>query len=164
MPREFHGRTPSLTGLGRAATTVDAANRDANFPYDVAVSQDATPFDYMFPELQAPESLLPDVIEGADDEPATDIRLALLNLGVTMGESDQYCPPDSLIPSVYTYFGQFVDHDITLETKSDGLANLSDPDLEPLALETVRAEIMNGRSPELDLDNVYYRPAPRVRS
>ena len=56
------------------------------------------------------------------------------------------------------------DHDITLETQSDGFANLSDPDLEPLPLETVRADIKNGRSPEIDLDNIYYRPAPRAYS
>src|SRR5206468_8102513 len=61
-------------------------------------------------------------------------------------------------------FGQFLDHDITLETKSDGLANLSDADLEPLPIETVMAEIRNGRSPQIDLDNVYYRPAPRAYS
>jgi len=164
MPRAYHGRTPSLTQLTSAANRIAKVNKDVSFPYDVAVSQDATPFDYMFPELQQPEMLLPDLVAGANGRRAIDIRRALLNLGATMGESEQYSPPDSLIPSAYTYFGQFLDHDITLETKSDGLANLSDPDLEPLPLETVRADIRNGRSPEIDLDNVYYRPAPRVYS
>src|SRR5437763_8395639 len=164
MSRAYHGRLPSLTKLNSAANTVDDVNRDANFPYDVAVSQPATPFDYMFPELQQPEMLLPDKVEAANGRPAIDIRLALLNLGATMGESPEYSPSDSSIPSAYTYFGQFLDHDITLETKSDGLANLSDPNLEPLPLETIRTEIKNGSSPQIDLDNIYYSPAPRVYS
>jgi hypothetical protein len=164
MPRDYHGRTPSLTKLNWAAFSVDETNRETNFPYDIAVSQDATPFDFMFPELQQPEMLLPQMSEPANGGRPIDTRRALMWLGATMGESAAYCPPDSLIPSVYTYFGQFVDHDITLETRSDGLANLSDPNLQPLALETIRAEIKNGRSPEMDLDNVYYRPAPRVNS
>src|SRR5436190_15902289 len=141
MPREYHGRTPSLTKLDWAAFRVDETNRQANFPYDIAVSQDATPFDFMFPELQQPEMLLPEMIEAPNGAGPMDVRRALMRLGATMGESAQYCPPDSLIPSVYTYFGQFVDHDITLETKSDGLANLSDSNIQPLALETIRAEI-----------------------
>ena len=164
MPREYHGRTPSLTKLDWAAVRVDQTNRQANFPYDIAVSQDATPFDFMFPELQRPEHLLPETIEPPNGARPIDTRRALMRLGATMGESPEYSPPDSLIPSIYTYFGQFVDHDITLETRSDGLANLSDPNLQPLALETIRAEIKNGRSPEMDLDNLYYRPAPRVAS
>lgn len=164
MPRAYHGRIPSLTQLTSAADRIDKVNKDVSFPFDVAISQVATPFDYMFPELQQPEMLLPDLVAPANGRPAIDIRLALLNLGATMGESPESSPLDSFIPSAYTYFGQFLDHDITLETKSDSLANLSDPDLEPLPLETIRAEIKNGRSPQVDLDNVYYSPAPRVYS
>jgi hypothetical protein len=164
MPREYHGRTPSLTKLNWAANRVDHTNRQANFPYDIAVSQDAAPFDYMFPELQQPDMLLPETIERPNGRRPMDMRWALIRLGATMGESAEYRPPDSLVPSIYTYFGQFVDHDITLETRSDGFANLSDPDLQPLGLETIRAEIRNGRSPETDLDNLYYRPAPRIAS
>jgi hypothetical protein len=164
MPREYHGRTPSLTKLDWAAFSVDQTNRRANFPYDIAVSQDATPFNFLFPELQQPDMLLPATIEMGKGAPPRDVRRALMCLGATMGESANYSPSDSLIPSVYTYFGQFIDHDITLETRSDGLANLSDPNLQPLSIETIRAEIKNGRSPEMDLDNIYYRPAPRVNS
>ncbi|MFL1485949.1 peroxidase family protein [Marinobacter sp. LN3S78] len=47
------------------------------------------------------------------------------------------------IPGGYTYFGQFVDHDITLD-----LSSLSDKKRDPLGLE-------NFRTPALDLDNVY---------
>lgn len=50
---------------------------------------------------------------------------------------------DSTIPAGYTYFGQFVDHDITLD-----LTPLSDAEVDPNRLH-------NFRTPRLDLDNVY---------
>ena len=71
-------------------------------------------------------------------------------------------------PAAYTYFGQFVDHDITLEATSSGtgqtsggLADLLDPDLAPLALEAITETLRNLRTGTLDLDSVYGPPAPR---
>jgi len=58
-----------------------------------------------------------------------------------MVEPEDDSTPDSATPSAYTYFGQFIDHDITFEAKSDSLANLSDPDLEPLPLESVAEQV-----------------------
>lgn len=49
------------------------------------------------------------------------------------------------IPAAYTYFGQFVDHDMTFDPMSV-LARRNDPD-----------ELVNFRTPFLDLDNVYGR-------
>lgn len=51
----------------------------------------------------------------------------------------------SKIPAGYTYFGQFVDHDITLDTTSLTAREI-DPD-----------QIINFRTPRLDLDCVYGR-------
>lgn len=51
----------------------------------------------------------------------------------------------STIPAGYTYFGQFVDHDITFDPMPLGMRML-----DPNALE-------NFRTPRLDLDNVYGR-------
>lgn len=51
----------------------------------------------------------------------------------------------SQIPAGYTYFGQFVDHDITLDTTSLSARQI-DPD-----------RIMNFRTPRLDLDCIYGR-------
>ena len=135
MPREFHGTLPSLTRLNWAAVRVDHTNQQANFPYDIAVSQDATPFDYMFPELQQPEMLLPDSVALPNGRRAIDMRCALIRLGATMGESAEYRPPDSLIPSAYTYLGQFIDHDIDHTSPSDQPIDItipkSDQDLTP---------------------------------
>ncbi|HEX3145522.1 MAG TPA: heme peroxidase family protein, partial [Pyrinomonadaceae bacterium] len=90
-------------------------------------------------------------------------RDALVDLGMTMTESD-HSAPDSLIPSIYTYFGQFVDHDITLEAKSDKVALLSSKTLRPLTLFEMKSNLVNGRKPGLDLDNVYYKPVARAYS
>ncbi len=52
---------------------------------------------------------------------------------------------DSKIPAGYTYFGQFVDHDITFDPASS-LVRQNDPNM-----------LHNFRTPRLDLDNVYGR-------
>ena len=54
-------------------------------------------------------------------------------------------PEESGIPSAYTYFGQFIDHDLTFDPASS-LQKQNDPD----ALEDYR-------TPRFDLDNVYGR-------
>ena len=41
-------------------------------------------------------------------------------------------PGDSQIPAAYTYFGQFLDHDITFDNGGLGIEALADPDLLPL--------------------------------
>lgn len=53
---------------------------------------------------------------------------------------------DSKIPAGFTYFGQFVDHDITFDRTQGIPAGELDP-----------AEIENGRTPALELDSVYGR-------
>jgi hypothetical protein len=43
-------------------------------------------------------------------------------------------PGDSTIPAIYTYFGQFIDHDITLEASSFNMAQLLAANMAPLGL------------------------------
>ena len=69
----------------------------------------------------------------------------LTQLGNLMGDPARDGGSDSTIPSGYTYFGQFVDHDITLDVSSS-LDKLQDPNT-----------VNNMRSPVLDLDSVYGR-------
>src|SRR5262249_43094379 len=52
---------------------------------------------------------------------------------------------ESGIPALYTYFGQFIDHDITFDPMST-LIKRTDPDA-----------LTDFRTPALDLDNVYGR-------
>jgi hypothetical protein len=79
-----------------------------------------------------------------------DSRNALLTLGTLMtssfdGPKDGFDGEESGIPALYTYFGQFVDHDITFDPMST-LIKHSDPDA-----------LTDFRTPALDLDNVYGR-------
>ena len=48
------------------------------------------------------------------------------------------------IPAGYTYLGQFIDHDLTFDATSAALGE----DVSP-------AEMLQGRSPILDLDSLY---------
>lgn len=69
----------------------------------------------------------------------------LIALGKAMEDAPNFKDhPD--LPSGFTYFGQFLDHDITFD-KTNGLPSGQ------LSLD----EIIQGRSPSLDLDNVYGR-------
>jgi hypothetical protein len=79
-----------------------------------------------------------------------DSRNALLTLGTLMtssfdGPKDGFDGEESGIPALYTYFGQFVDHDITFDPMTT-LIQHSDPDA-----------LTDFRTPALDLDNVYGR-------
>lgn len=61
--------------------------------------------------------------------------------------------PDSKIPSGYTYFGQFIDHDITRDT-TKGQPESALPLVDDFAADAIR----QGRSPSLDLDSLYGLP------
>ena len=67
---------------------------------------------------------------------------ALIKLGSEMEERPSPENPD--LPAGYTYLGQFIDHDVTVD-KTDGFPTESvDP-----------KDIIQGRSPVLDLDSLY---------
>lgn len=77
-------------------------------------------------------------------------RNALMTLGGAMTASfdppkDGFDPEESGIPALYTYFGQFVDHDLTFDPMTT-LMKHSDPDA-----------LSDFRTPAFDLDNVYGR-------
>jgi hypothetical protein len=77
-------------------------------------------------------------------------RAALMTLGAAMTSSfdapkDGFDNEESGIPALYTYFGQFIDHDLTFDPMTT-LIQHSDPDA-----------VTDFRTPALDLDNVYGR-------
>ncbi|HEX8071575.1 MAG TPA: heme peroxidase family protein [Pyrinomonadaceae bacterium] len=110
----------------------------------VAASPDPNRFDYLFPNLQNTADLLP-------ESPAT--VSALKQLGNTMSEPGTDPTRNSAIPAAYTYFGQFIDHDITLMSLPRDI-KLDDPNLAPLAPSDVQ-RIRNVRTATFDLDCVY---------
>lgn len=112
----------------------------------------ATPFGYMFPELaETPAHRLP---EGQDT-----VR-ALIRLGEIMA-TDDGAGADSSIPSFFTYFGQFIDHDLTARTDREGEVSEifnsggGAAGARPVPPADVVAGLRNGRRPQFDLDSVY---------
>jgi Animal haem peroxidase/LysM domain len=152
MPRIAHGEnvTPDqveeaereLTDGGGAALAAAAAG-----PGDRA-------FGFMFSDLQKDEAnLLPQ----STKSPTTPTLLK--RLGRTMIDTGSGPGGDSDIPAIYTYFGQFVDHDITLAGSPFAPVNLFNSKMPPLPLAKIRS-LKNLRRPTLDLDSVYGPTSP----
>lgn len=98
-------------------------------------------FGYMFPDLQN------------DPETSSDTVDQLRSLGLYgMEDPGEANVPGVPVPTIYTFFGQFVDHDITFERGSRDIS-LKKP--EPIDPARMTEQIVNSRSPNLDLDNVY---------
>ena len=121
-------------------------------PTLAAVTANLQAFDFLFPDLQGdPNNLLPAPPE------ATDTPTKLAVLGRAMVDLNDLGPSaDSEIPAVYTYVGQFIDHDITLETGTPkASAMVNNPNLVPLDPTVIANTVKNVRTGALDLDSVY---------
>jgi hypothetical protein len=148
MTRIWHGERVSLDAIGEARKGIESINRMVPGAMAHAAIPEFTPFNYLFPNLQEdPDNLLPAT------DPAATVKY-LIMLGETMRDKDEDPAFDSTLPAGYTYFGQFVDHDVTLLAESSDI-NLENPELKPLTLAEVREKIKNVRTPTLDLDSVY---------
>jgi hypothetical protein len=107
------------------------------FPFPWRTSLCVDKFGYMAPRALRNASKLP--FNAAN-------RALLDRLGDLMGNSGRETGiADSPIPAGFTYVGQFVDHDITLDVQSN------------LDAATNAETINNMRSPSLDLDSLYAR-------
>jgi len=156
MPRLPHGRTPSSRDVQAAEATLTRISAQVTLGFAVTAPIDLHDFDYMFLVLQDdPTNLLP----VADDMPEK-----LKALGRAMEDRDE-AAGDSNIPAAYTYFGQFVDHDITLEVQDfptpveGGISSLLETTMKPAAVNVIRNSMRNFRTATLDLDSVYGLPA-----
>jgi hypothetical protein len=151
MSRMIHGQAPSLESLREMQERISSMNRDSGLPFSLALVRPSWPFGYLFDKLQLdPLKLLP-------TSPKT--VLDLRRLGKSMIEASVEGTPGVPVPPIYTFFGQFIDHDITLEAISNSLRKLSDPDLEPISPLEISEKIANYQSPNLDLATVYGRNA-----
>jgi hypothetical protein len=164
MPRLAHGEVIRVDPVEVAAAVLTADSPETARAIANALQSHRRNFDLLFPDLQNdPANLL------MESSPQT--RNALVELGRTMRDAFDvdFPPPNgadpgdaSDIPAAYTYFGQFIDHDITLEaTSSPALTTLFAPNLAPLPIGTITKGLRNLRSATLDLDSVYGEPAPR---
>jgi Animal haem peroxidase len=157
MPRSLHGRV-KVTDDTLAEAREEILERIADVEPGFAVVKRLEferRFDFLFLDLQDdPANLLP-VSRATRD--------ALRDLGEEMADSNlNVADGDANFSAAYTYFGQFVDHDITLEKSSQpGMKPPVEEDLEPLPLDDVRNQTRNVRTGVLELDSVYNLPAPR---
>lgn len=113
-----------------------------------------TDFDYLFPDsARDPNSLLPaennkDIIE----------KLKALGEAIIDRQGPESEDTNSIIPPVYTYWGQFIDHDITANTDqavTDLQTDITKDDFTPLSPDFVTDKLKNLRHPTFDLDSVY---------
>lgn len=176
LNRSPRGRTVRRVGHGgrvdpgpRTDAADDPRTSDAPFLPDTAYCVQAdhdsgrfdatTSFDYLFRRLRVrfPGAHLP----SGDARTEADTVAALEALGTAMIEAPGPDPSgDSTVPAVYTYWGQFIDHDITLNTNGNDLGALAQGDIvvEPFTVFSpadVTAGLHNARHPSLNLDSMY---------
>jgi hypothetical protein len=115
---------------------------------DIAVDEQAD-FGYFVPPLDAPENYLA-VSAATVDELDT-----LGNLMIDSNAGPEDPGTDSTMPPVLTYWGQFLDHELTARTDRESeITSIKKPH-PPAASSTVESKFRNARSPRFDLDSVY---------
>ena len=152
MPRVAHGSSATPDQLRQAHEALSDRAAEVDLGFAVAAPAALQDFDFLFPELQDDDAnLLP--------RSATTVT-RLKELGRAMVDPGP-ATGDGRVPAIYTYFGQFVDHDITFETSSFTTAKLLAPGLAPLPVAQIRDDLRNLRTASLELDSLYGPPAPR---
>ncbi|MDA8869873.1 heme peroxidase family protein [Rhizobiaceae bacterium] len=104
------------------------------------------PFAYMFPNAAGP----------AHDDTILDRLSTLADAMVEQPSQIDDPALDGAIPPIFTYFGQFIDHDITANTDRDvASSQIGGPNLTPVPRGQVVTEIKNLRKGSLGLDSLY---------
>jgi Animal haem peroxidase len=136
LPEEVRA---SMTALAPANKRFHGVKASLDwFPGTTLVSPCANKFGYLSTAATRSATALPFTVQ----------NLALLDqLGDLMGDTGREAAigSDSIIPAGFTYVGQFIDHDITMDVSSS------------LVTSTDATTIHNMRSPALDLDSLYGR-------
>ena len=132
----------------KRARIVGLKEESANDNLTAPVQQSSSGIAFMFPTLQNPGDRLevsPATVQGLLD-------LAMAMADPAEGQTDQ----TSEDPAAYTYFGQFLDHDIS---KIDAVPGALDPNLRAAAAKGLMPDplnqLENQRLAPLDLDSVY---------
>jgi len=140
MSKTSHGDIIPLETREFSGALAESANQGN------AQAPNSWPFSYIFDLQNDPSRLLPELPDGGTVK-------NLRTLAMSMHDKPADPAPGVAVPEIYTFLGQFIDHDITLERGSNLLSGLANPVRIPP--EQIREHIVNSRSPDLDLDNVY---------
>jgi hypothetical protein len=125
------------------------------------VGADASPDRAPAPEPEAPVGKFRYFFPDAAGLPETPEMLARLDaLGDSMVEDNPTGPePATLnattLPPILTYFGQFIDHDITANTDRESELSFIDGNVTPADRAVVEAGLVNLRDGALELDSLY---------
>ena len=163
MPRLPHGINFTPEDARNARKAVVDRIADVSLGFAMVKPVDLRRFDFLFLRLQEdPDNLLPE---------SQDTVEALEALGKAMVEEGELGSPnnpdkdtsrDADFSAAFTYFGQFVDHDITLDADATpGTPPPAVENLKPLRLEDIREQTKNLRTGVFELDSVYGDPAPK---
>lgn len=127
-----------LCGIGHGASVGERARRSY-----LVDRESCGRFGYFFP--------------CADPAPKDkDMAARLDALADAMSDTPQDPDNDGAIPPVFTYLGQFIDHDITAGTDREiGDSRIDAETVEPLSRDEVMSDLMNLRTGQLDLDSLY---------
>ncbi len=141
------GGEPVAARRTAATARVEDVVRDGAPP---PIEEISTPFGYLFADLRTayPVPHLP-------VEPASAVVAGLKALGSAMVDAPADGEPNSGIPPVYTYWGQFVDHDVTANTDRGTSIDITGDPMTPLEPRLVLNILKNLREPALNLDSVY---------
>lgn len=110
---------------------------------DVAPDEQAD-FGYLFPPSGNPYDYL-------DDGAASDLD----KLGRLMVPANEPPATESTLPAVMTYWGQFLDHELTARTdREEAVSDIRSP-APQVSAEEIERVLKNARTPRFDLDSVY---------
>ena len=111
-------------------------------------------FDYLFREVV-------DLADAQNFLPAAssaETTANLVALARAMADTSSPHSDNATMPVIYTYWGQFIDHDITLQARDPCAPEIDPADTVPLAPATLVGKggaRFNRRRPALDLDSMY---------
>lgn len=133
-------------GKEQAKITTPAARAAPPALPDVAADEQAD-FGYLFPPLDAPDNYLP-----ASATTVTELD----TLGNLMIDQDRDPAGfDADMPPVLTYWGQFLDHELTARTDRESVVTNITAAHPPAVAATIETQLKNARTPRFDLDSVY---------
>ena len=156
-----HALAEDLYKTEPAADELESVSRLADVVGDPTASRadddGTTRFSYMLADARDvyPAAHLP-----VTDPAAVVVALKALGAAMVDGDPTVFDGSDPLalnstIPPVYTYWGQFIDHDLTANTDRDESVSILGSDLTPLPPDEVVGYLRNLREPALNLDSLY---------